>query len=310
MFIINSIAPIFLLIVFGRILKTSGFLPDSFFKGVSRLVFWFALPALLIHNISEAELELASISLIVLVLTAGTLLTLALAWVASRRLSLSPPETGSFIQGALRGNGAFIALPVIVYSMGAIDPHAESLATIVLAPVVILFNILSVAVLVHYSRNGKSSAISMTATAVELIRNPLILACLIGIVLNLFALRLPRFLVVTLDALGHTALPLVLMSIGASLEVGRLRGAASPSLVASLIKVAAAPLFGFLLAGLFGLSQTEKMIAVFYLAAPAAVMSYVMAEEMGNDGPLAGRIVTLSTLLSAITIPVIMAIGL
>ena len=52
------------------------------------------------------------------------------------------------------------------------------------------------------------------------------------------------------------------------------------------------------------------MIAIFYLAAPAAGMSYVMAEVMGSDGPLAGRIVALSTLLSAITIPVIMALGL
>ena len=80
--------------------------------------------------------------------------------------------------------------------------------------------------------------------------------------------------------------------------------------MAALIKLVAAPFFGFLLAGLFHLSQTEKMIAIFYLAAPAAAMSYIMAEQMGNDGPLAGRIVTLSTLLSAITIPIIMAIGL
>jgi len=72
-------------------------------------------------------------------------------------------------------------------------------------------------------------------------------------------------------------------------------------LIASLIKVVAAPAIGFLLAGLFNLDTTERMVAIFYLASPAAGMSYVMAEVMGNDGPLAGRIVALSTLLSAIT---------
>ena len=175
---------------------------------------------------------------------------------------------------------------------------------------VILFNLLSVLILIHYSKNRKGSGASIALFISELVKNPLIVACAIGLALNLSNGALPPFLSRPLDALGDTALPLVLMSIGASLQFERLRGAASPSLIASLIKVGAAPVFGFLLAGLFALSQTERMIAIFYLAAPAAGMSYVMAEVMGNDGPLAGRIVALSTLLSAITIPIIMAIGL
>lgn len=310
MFIINSIAPIFLLIALGKILKSTGFLPDAFFKGINRLVFWVALPALLISRISVAELELSTISRIVLLLTFGTLLAMALAWAVSRRLKLPAPKTGSFIQGSFRGNGAFIGLPVIVYSLGSMDPRAETLGTVVLGPVVILFNILGVLILTHYSRNKKGNGISIGSFIGELVKNPLLIACAIGLTLNLGNIALPQCLFRPLDALGHTALPLVLMSIGASLEFERIRGAASPSLIASLIKLVAAPVFGFLLAGLFGLSPTERMIAIFYLAAPAAGMSYVMAEVMGNDGPLAGRIVALSTLLSAITIPIIMAIGL
>jgi predicted permease len=114
----------------------------------------------------------------------------------------------------------------------------------------------------------------------------------------------------SLGALGRAALPLILISIGSSLVFEPLRGAASPSLVASLIKVVITPMFGFLLAGLFDLSSTERMIAILYLAAPAAGMSYVMAEVMGNDGPLASRIVALSTLLSGISLPIVIAIGL
>lgn len=310
MFIINSIAPIFLLIALGKIVQKTGFLPDSFFKAINRFVFWCALPALLISRIGVAELELSTISRIVLLLTSGTLLAMALAWGVSRALNLPASKTGAFIQGSFRGNGAFIGLPVIVYSLGLLDPRAETLGTVVLGPVVILFNILGVLILTHYSRNRNKSGASIASFIGELVKNPLIAACAIGLALNLSNTALPLFLFRSLDTLGDTALPLVLMSIGASLEFERLHGAASPSLIASLIKVVAAPAFGFLLAGLFGLSQTERMIAIFYLAAPAAGMSYVMAEVMGNDGPLAGRIVALSTLLSAVTIPIIMAIGL
>lgn len=310
MYLINSIAPIFLLISLGKILQMTDFFTDGFFKGLNRFVFWFALPAFLICGISEAELELATIARIVLLVSLGTLLAMALGWLVSRRLTLSPPKTGAFIQGSFRGNGAFIALPVIIYSLGTLDPQAETLATVVLAPVVILFNILGVLILAHHSTNREGAGASFPALISELIKNPLILSCAAGILLNLFSWHLPRFLFRPLDALGHTALPLVLMSIGASLEFERLRGSASPTLIASLIKTVAAPVFGFLLAGLMGLNHTEKLIAIFYLAAPAAGMSYVMAEVMGNDGPLAGRIVALSTLLSALTIPIIMALGL
>ena len=127
MFIFNSIAPLFLLIALGWTLQKTGFLPDHFFKGINRLVFWFALPALLISRISVAELELATLSRIVLLLTSGTLLAMTLAWIVSRRLQLPAPQTGSFIQGSFRGNGAFIGLPVIVYSLGSLDPRAEVL---------------------------------------------------------------------------------------------------------------------------------------------------------------------------------------
>lgn len=309
MFILNSIAPVFLLIVLGKLLQRTGFFPDSFFQGLNKLVFWFALPALLISRISVAELELDTISRIVLLITTGTLASLALAWGIARSLKLSPQKTGAFIQGSFRSNGAFIALPVIIYSLGNSDPRTEVLGTVVLAPVVILFNILGVSVLTHYSRNKGGTGKTVKTFATQLIKNPLIIGCAIGMGLNLSGQALPLFLLRPIDALGQAALPLVLLSIGASLRFERLRGAASPSLIASLIKVVAAPALGFLFAGLFNLDTTERMIAIFYLAAPAAGMSYVMAEVMGNDGPLAGRIVALSTLLSAITLPIIIAFG-
>ncbi|MDF7798982.1 AEC family transporter [Pontiellaceae bacterium B1224] len=310
MFILNSIAPIFLLIALGKILRVTDFMPEMFFKGLNKFVFWFALPSLLISRISVAELEMATISQIVLMFAVGTILSLIVAWVIARMLKLSAPSTGSFIQGSFRGNGAFIGLPVIVYTLGALDPRTEMLATVILAPVVITFNILGVIVLTHYGRKHNGAGTSIAAFFIQLIKNPLIMSCVVGIALNVAGIQLPLFIYRPLEALGSAALALILVSIGGGLEFEKLRGSASPTLIASLIKVVITPAIGFLIIGLFQLDQTESMIAIFYLACPAAGMSYVMAEVMGNDGPLAGRIVALSTLLSAITLPIIIALGL
>ncbi|WP_372806597.1 AEC family transporter [Pontiella sp.] len=310
MFIINSIAPIFLLIALGKVLQKSGFFPEAFFKSLNRFVFWLALPCLLIGSISSAKLEFGTISRIVALFAAATLLSLALAWVVARMLKLPAPTKGAFIQGAFRGNGAFVGLPVIVYSLAEANPEAHTLGTVVLAPVVVIFNVLSVGVLLHYGKNKHGAGESVATFLLQMVKNPLLMACLLGIALNLLGIGLPVFLARSLEALGKSALPLVLMGIGAGLAFERLRGAASPSLIASLIKVVAAPALGFLLAGLFQLDLTGKMIAIFYLGCPAAGMSYVMADVMGNDATLAGRIIAVSTLLSAITIPIIIAIGL
>lgn len=310
MFIFNSIAPVFLLIALGKLLQRSGFFSDSFFKGLNRLVFWLALPALLITRISGAPLDPATLSRIVWILSLGTLASLVFAWVSARVLKLPAAKSGAFIQGSFRGNGAFIGLPVIIYSLGSLDPSAEALGTVILAPLVILFNLLGVIVLLHYGNKTCSTSESIFTFLLQLIRNPLIAACAIGLALNLTDTAIPVSLSRLLDALAPAALPLILISIGGSLTFEPLRGAASPSLIASLIKVVVTPMFGFFIASFYDLDTTERMIAVFYLAAPAAGMSYVMAEVMGNDAVLAGRIVALSTLLSAITLPVIMAIGL
>jgi len=310
MFIINSIAPIFLLIALGWILQKARLFPDPFFKGLNRFVYWLALPALLVTGISVAEIDSCAISKILALFTLGSLLSLALAWVIARQLGLPAPSRGSFIQGSFRGNGAFVGLPVIIYSLGSVDPDATALGTVMLAPIVIIFNVLGVSVLLHHSENKTGTGQSIAVFIGQLVKNPLIMSCAAGLMLNLLDLRFPLFIGRPLDALGNAALPLILLSIGASLEIERLKGAAPPSLIASLLKVVATPAIGFLLAPLFQLDNTERMIAVFYLACPAAGMSYVMAEVMNNDATLAGRIVALSTLLSAFTLPLIMALGL
>ena len=310
MFILNSIAPVFLLIALGTILRHTHFFPDTFFKGLNKLVFWIALPALLISRIGRAEIEIKTVSQMVLLITLGTLCGLVLAWGIARWMKLPPQKRGSFIQGSFRSNGAFIGLPLIIYTLGNLNPRAEMLGTVVLAPLVILFNALSVLVLLYYGNRKSSTVQSMRTFAIQLLKNPLVVACAIGLGLNFSGLSLPPFLFRPLDALGTAALPLILLSIGSSLGFERLHGAASPSLVASLIKVVAVPAIGFLLAGLFDLTTSARMVALLYLAAPAAGMSYVMAEVMGNDAPLAGRIVALSTLLSAVTLPIVIAIGL
>jgi len=307
MHVINSLAPIFLIIALGKLLQNSTLFPEGFFKGVVRLVFWIFLPSLLIQKITSSPFDAAAVSRIVLVMSLVSLLCIVAALFISKVLKLSSPSTGAFMQGAFRGNLAFVGLPVVIFAMSGTHPQAETLATVTLAPMVIIYNLLSVLILVHYGRTD-SSGIFRTYIK-PLLTNPLILACAIAMLIKTVGWTLPLLLQRTLGALGHAALPLALLSIGASLSFERLRGAASPSLYASLVKICAAPALGFLLARLIGLGTVESMVAVLMLASPTAAVSYVMAEAMHADTTIAGRIVVIATLLSAVSLSVIIALG-
>lgn len=309
MYIINSIAPIFLMIILGKLLRRTDAFPELFFKGLNRFVFWIALPALLIEKTSAEQFDLDAVLEVFLLIAAATILTQVIAWMITRLMKLPRSQAGSFIQGAFRGNSAFIGLPVILYALADIDPGAQAITILVFGPTVILFNALSVITLILYGQEHAGVAKATRTLAVELIKNPLIIACMIGLALQAGNVSLPPFASRTLVALGNASLPLALVSIGAGLSIVKLQGAASPSLIASLLKVAVCPALGFLLAGFLDLGDTELMIAIISLACPTAVASYVMADAMGTDSVLAGRIVALSTLFSAVTIPLVIVLG-
>ena len=113
-----------------------------------------------------------------------------------------------------------------------------------------------------------------------------------------------------MDILGDASLPLILISIGASLELKGLKDTAAPTIIGSIFKVVLTPICGLLLMNFFELTEMQKMITIIFLGVPTAGTSYVLAEELGCDGPLSARIVALSTLLSALTLPWLISLNL
>jgi len=304
--VFNSIAPVFLLIVLGKILSLLKFFPNSFLEELNRFVYYIALPGLLVASTSEAEFSFETTSNMVLLFTFSTVLSLILSWIITIFLKMPASKAGSFIQGSFRGNGIFIGFPIIIYTIGSI---AEEQASVMLAPIVIIFNVVAVTVLIKCGKLKESQNHPVKYIIEHLFKNPMIVSCLIGIFLNIINFHIPSIILRPMDILGNAALPLILISIGASLEVKGLKDTASPTIIASFIKVLITPLFGILLMNFFELSSIEKMITLIFLGVPTAGTSYVLAEELGCDGPLSARIVALSTLLAALTLPWFISIG-
>ena len=308
MHILNSLMPVFLIIALGKILCRIGFFSTDLVKGLNKITYWVALPALLFAEISGAVFDSREVSRITLLLIGTTLAGFLLSYPVARLLRLPHRSLGAFMQGCGRANNAFVGLPVIIYALQGTYPDVKALATVALGPAIVFYNFSSIIILLIHGERQHKGAAAVGVFLKQLLLNPMIIACVAGLLVNAAAVTLPLMVSRTFGALGQAALPLALLCIGASLRFEKTSAATSPALIASLIKVFVLPAIGWLLGRMQGLSVMEMKILLIYLACPTATASYVLADMFGSDAPLAGRIIVISTLLSFISLSLAVAL--
>jgi predicted permease len=295
--VLSSVLPVCLLMAAGAALSRFRFLPEAFFEQMNRLGFWVLLPALLCSTIAEAPAAASGTGLKVgLLLCACSVLITAAGWAAARLLGLAEGSRRALMQAAMRGNLAYTALPVILYTFGA-HSEAAAVAAFALAPTIPFYNFWAVLILTRPAGAGEAGrARLLLRTLAAVLRNPLILGCALGLALMKSGWRPPAGIFKAVEALGQAALPCALLSLGAGLTPERLRASFRPAAAATALKLAGMPLCGLLLARAAGVGGETLLVALLYLASPCAVTSYVMADQMGADRELAGSAIALSTL--------------
>ncbi|MEM9253396.1 MAG: AEC family transporter [Planctomycetota bacterium] len=308
MLVVETLLPLVVLVALGAALLRFGFMADVHRRFLDRLVYWVGLPALLVSKVSEAGTIDAAVGWVVLALIAATLVAAGGAMLLWRVLSGRHESLGVMLQGAARGNLAYVGLPVVELA-GAGD-RAVTIAAIAIAPSVILYNLVAVAGLSW----GKSAA---TLTGGALLRqagrtiatNPIVLACVLGVALAVSPLRLPRVVLDSLDLIGLPAGPLALVSLGGALIVYRVRGHLVEASAVAALKLAVCPAVALGLALLLGLDGEQAFVLLVLAAAPTAVASYVLVTQVGGDEGLAASIIALTTLGSVVSLGAAIAIA-
>jgi predicted permease len=291
--VFTSILPVCLLLALGAALCRSGFLPDTFFTQMNRLGFWLLLPSLLFCTIIKSPDTASAAGLhVALLLCASSVLVTGVGWLAARGLGLASGSTRALMQAAMRGNLAYTALPVLIYAFGE-GSEAAAVAAFALAPTIPFYNVLAVAIL---TQPGGQRRGHLTRALTAVLRNPLIIGCVLGLLIRRSGASLPAGLFNAVDALGRAALPCALLALGAGLTPDRMRASFRPALAATALKLLAMPAIGYALTCAAGVTGDARLIALLYLASPCAVTSYVMADQMGADKDLAGSAIVLSTL--------------
>jgi predicted permease len=291
--------PDFSLILCGFLVCRYTALNRSVWEQVESLVYFFLFPVLLFQSIVKSPLDVHAASRLIGAGWALGLIGISLAYVLPRVLLLKrwidAREHAASAQIAFRFN-SFIGLAVAERLSG---PLGVQLIAVLIGVCVPLFNVGAVWPMVRHAKRSLMR---------EMVRNPLILATASALVANLLGFTIPHWLEPSVSRIGAASIALGLMAAGAGMQFGALAKAKALAVSLLSIRHLILPVVAFGLAQLFGLSAPETTVLLAFSALPTASSCYVLAARMGYDGAYVAGLVTLSTLLGMLSLP--MALGL
>ena len=296
---LNAIAPIFLIIAIGYVLFRTHIVGEEVWSAIEHLCFYLLLPFLIIRTLSRANLgnvPIVDFVLVLVVAIIGMSLLLVLIHTALRkRYPQGGPSFTSLFQGITRFHG-FVALAIIGPLYG---DDGVTLAALALAIMVPMLNMLSVVVLSVYG-SGASDP-DFKQVLLRILKNPLIIACMTGLILNWTGV--PDVIFDTIIIIGNGGLGLALLAVGAGLRIGQ--AADQKLLIATGVfaRLIGMPLIIIGMAWLIGLEGLPRTVAIIAGAVPTAASSYVMARKMGGNAELMSNIMTFQVIAAIFTLP-------
>ncbi len=316
-FAFNAIMPIVLLVLLGYVLKKIKFIDQSFVNILNKFVFRIGLPILLFYNVysinSLNDIDWAVVLFAVVAILAVFTVGLLFVSIAIK----DPKQKGVILQSIFRSNFALIGIP-LAQTLGGSE--ALAIVSIISAFTIPLLNVLAVISLTMFQRNEFGERISIKKVLMTIVKNPLIIGVLLGLLTLVIRSMIPvvngelvfslknnvTFSYTFIKIMSQTASPLALIALGGQFEFSVVKKLAKQIIIGVTWRILIVPASVLTIAYLLspripGISESYPALMALF-ATPVAVSSAIMAHEMGGDDQLAGQLVVWSTICSIATI--------
>lgn len=294
--VVMALFPLIILIAMGYIFKRIRFLADEFWRGAEKLNYLILFPVLLFNNLAYIKFELSTITQVLLALFIIIIITALTLWVARAFFHIPIARFGVYVQSQIRFN-TYIGLSIMSLLFGA---QGMQMFAMMIALAIPLVNVISVLAF------SQGQGLKPTQILFSLIKNPLILGCVVGIIFNLLQLSLFSGVEQLFKILASMSLPLGLICVGAALQFAELKHDYSRLLLNTLGRLIVMPSLAYLICYALNLNQFEKIILVVFFALPTASASYILTRYFNGDSQLMAGVISLQTLCFAVTFPVLM----
>ncbi|MBD3610721.1 MAG: AEC family transporter, partial [Gammaproteobacteria bacterium] len=297
---LQALLPTFLLIFTGLALRHQQWVKTPAWKRIESLTYFVLLPLLLFSGLARANFQaLENTSQLALAIFFAICLMGLFLLLIRPLCRVDGPAFSSVYQGSIRPN-IYIAISVATSLYGE---QGVILASLIIAVMLPLGNVLSVLVLGYFADEDRSIGKTLRA----LVTNPIIIACALGMGFNLAAIPLSSTLLDGFAYLGQAALPLGLMAVGAGLKLNTGdQWHHYTVMFTSGFKLLLFPSITALVCYSMGLQATATTVAVLFTAVPCSASAYVLSGQMGGHQPLMSLIISTQTMLAVFSLPFIL----
>lgn len=300
------IAPLIAVIVLGMALRSTGFLRKADKESFTRLLYWVALPALLFRTtyLSGGEIAghknvfFAVYASMVAVPLVALVVSMLFAHRGNRRLQAFSA------MASFRSNNVYLGLPAVSLALGEPGVAAASMFLAISLPGYNLISIIWGEVTMSRDISPKAA----WSLILRLVKNPLIVSCLFGLLCALVGLPVPDTLIISLKLVADMTTGIALLLLGSSLELPNIVAAARRTWPDVLIKLLVHPAILWCFFLIWPVERTMLQTAIIISAMPTAVNTFIVAAGIGLDEDYACETVAVTTFLAPITIPVWVAL--
>jgi len=296
--VLKVLIPIFV----GVALRAAGLFRERDGVLVRHLVIRFTLPLFVFFSIYGAGSEsLAAMGGMMLAFGLMSVGMFGVGWLATG-LFRGPEQRTAVHACATFGNYGWIALGVAGVMFGEAGTQRVLYFILFWWPVFYAFGLLIG--LIH-TREGRSG---MPLGRVAAMAVPTLGALALGLGANLSSVRVPALVVDSFESFGQMTVPLILLSVGMTLDFRRIRAAVWPAVLVSVLVLAVGPLLGWAIAAAVAGDPISYKTIIIEGAMPVALMTPLLEECYPMDQDVVGASIVLSTALSVVTIPLVVTL--
>ena len=294
---VNVIAPLFFLMVIGYVLVHHTKLADKeLCSKANALVFKVFLPCMLFKNIYQSDIKTQMQGELCLFAAGSLLVLFLLLCLVVPKVVKQENQQGVVIQGIFRSNYVIFGVAIVEKMYGLENTVTAAILSAILVP---MYNFLAVIALSVFGEKRERDGKKVIG---NIVKNPLIIASVLGIVFSYVGIQLPQAVETTIGDLAKLATPIAFLILGGDFDFSKIKGNLKTAGGVIFVKMVVLPLLMIPIVIGMGYRDSDLLAALLAYQTPIAVSSYIMAQQAGADEQLAGQLVVFSSAVSIVTL--------
>lgn len=294
--ILTTILSIIIMIGLGYFLKRIDFLSEKDIDPFNKIVMYILMPCMIFHAIFTADISLIpKLGILPFIILASSFATGIISYFILKQLKLDDKKLWSVLVTVMIANTAFMGYPVtlgIYGQAGFLRAIFCDMATLC------IFLLLSFVLILKFGGTIKTAFKKIALF-------PPVWAVVLGLCFNWLNIPIGSVLDNTVNYLGQGAIPLIMVTLGLSIDFSALARSKSMIVFTSIMKLAFFPIVAFLIVNYLGLVDLQYQVAIVEAAMPSGMLSLLLSITYKLDYELTSDCILINTVISLITLPAI-----